>query len=143
MIDDNNSRVSDAERERTARSLAAHVGAGRLNISEFDSRVARAYAATTRSELDSVMQDLPDEAPTKAVRRERYSQSHWLPWLGVGVLCIAIWAATSIATWNLLYPWPVWVIGPWGLALLARTRLETLPPTLESLCRKTSKQPST
>lgn len=143
MIDDDNSRVSDAERERTARLLAAHVGAGRLNIGEFDSRVARAYAATTRSDLESVVRDLPVEPVTKAVRRQRHSQAHWLPWLSVGVLCMAIWAATSIATWNFLYPWPIWVIGPWGLAILARTSLETLPPTLESMCRKTSKQPST
>jgi hypothetical protein len=143
MIDDTRTRVSDAERERTARLLATHVGAGRLDIGEFDSRVARAYAATTRSDLDSVVRDLPVEATTKPVRSNRRSHAHWVPWLSVGVLCIAIWAATSIATWNFLYPWPIWVIGPWGLAILARTRLETLPPTLESMCRRTSKQPST
>jgi len=34
---------------------------------------------------------------------------------------LVIWAATSLATWEFLYFWPVWVIGPWGAVLLAQT----------------------
>ena len=34
-------------------------------------------------------------------------------------IVLAIWAATSLATWEFLYFWPVWVIGPWGAVLLA------------------------
>jgi hypothetical protein len=28
---------------------------------------------------------------------------------------------TSLASGDWIYPWPIWVIGPWGAVLLART----------------------
>ncbi len=31
-----------------------------------------------------------------------------------------IWTATSLATWDFRYFWPIWVIGPWGAVLLAQ-----------------------
>jgi hypothetical protein len=34
---------------------------------------------------------------------------------------IAIWATISLASWELQYFWPAWVIGPWGAVLLAQT----------------------
>jgi hypothetical protein len=37
------------------------------------------------------------------------------------VIVLGIWLATSIAAGTLLPFWPVWVIVPWGAALLART----------------------
>jgi hypothetical protein len=36
---------------------------------------------------------------------------------------VTIWAATSLASWEFLYFWPIWVIwfiGLWGAVLLAR-----------------------
>lgn len=40
-------RIGDAERERTAALLGEHVGAGRLELAEFEERVRSAYAART------------------------------------------------------------------------------------------------
>jgi hypothetical protein len=45
----------------------------------------------------------------------------WGSWLSTALVVITIWAATSLASGDWLYFWPVWVIGPWGAVLLART----------------------
>jgi len=37
------------------------------------------------------------------------------------VIVVGIWLVASLATMDFRYPWPVWVIGPWGAVLLART----------------------
>ena len=34
---------------------------------------------------------------------------------------LTIWAITSLASWQLLYFWPIWVVGPWGALLLVRS----------------------
>jgi hypothetical protein len=41
--------------------------------------------------------------------------------LTTSLIVLTIWAATSLANWEFSYFWPVWVIGPWGAVLLART----------------------
>lgn len=45
----------------------------------------------------------------------------WRSWLITALIVIGVWATISLADWELLYFWPVWVIGPWGAVLLART----------------------
>jgi hypothetical protein len=45
----------------------------------------------------------------------------WRSWTTTSLIVLAIWAATALAAWNLLYFWPIWVIGPWGVVLLVRT----------------------
>jgi hypothetical protein len=35
----------------------------------------------------------------------------------VGALCVSIWAVASIVHGRLLYFWPMWVVGPWAIAL--------------------------
>lgn len=52
-------RASDSEREHTARFLQQSYSEGRLTMAEFDERVASAYAARSRSELEALTQDLP------------------------------------------------------------------------------------
>jgi hypothetical protein len=52
-------RVSDAERENVVRRLRRAVVEGRLDMDEFDERVAIAYAARTRGDLDPLTSDLP------------------------------------------------------------------------------------
>ena len=44
----------------------------------------------------------------------------WASWLTTAVIVVGIWALTVLAS-GWVYPWPVWVIGPWGVVLLART----------------------
>ena len=52
-------RASDAERERAAETLRRHHADGRLTTDELEERTARAYAATTRGDLDQLFGDLP------------------------------------------------------------------------------------
>jgi hypothetical protein len=52
-------RVSDADREAVVRRLQRSAQEGRLTLAELDERVTAAYAARTRGELDSLVEDLP------------------------------------------------------------------------------------
>jgi hypothetical protein len=52
-------RASDADRERAVRALRTHHLAGRMTAEEFERRIELAYAATTRDELEELVEDLP------------------------------------------------------------------------------------
>jgi hypothetical protein len=52
-------RVSDSEREEVATILRAAVTEGRLTLEEGDERLAQAYAAKFRDDLDPLTADLP------------------------------------------------------------------------------------
>jgi len=80
-------RASDAEREAAARSLGAHLAAGRLTLDEFSERIDRAYRARTLDELDALSADLPSEEdadpPASAPRKPTLvvlSRSHRPAW---------------------------------------------------------------
>jgi hypothetical protein len=60
-------RVSDDDREAVVTRLREAVGAGRLDLDEFDKRAERAYAARTLIELGAVTADLPGPPPRFAV----------------------------------------------------------------------------
>ena len=121
-------RASDAERDQVVRQLARHLADGRLDLAEYDARAARVYATTTRDDLRLVLSDLPalaDEAGWSKQVRPRARIPLWQrielrAWAGVSLLVLGIWAAVSLGTGELTYPWPVWVIGPWGAVLAFR-----------------------
>lgn len=52
-------RVGHDDRERAIAALNEHLNAGRLSLTEFDERSARAIAANTRRDLDALFADLP------------------------------------------------------------------------------------
>jgi len=52
-------RASDTERDRAAETLRAGFAEGRLTRAELDDRIATAYAAKTRADLDALTGDLP------------------------------------------------------------------------------------
>ncbi|MGD9988423.1 DUF1707 SHOCT-like domain-containing protein [Pseudonocardia sp.] len=118
-------RIGDAEREHTEALLRVHVGAGRLDLPEFESRLDAVYTARTRADLDGVTRDLP--APTAhpaAPARPRPGPQHaatWAPWALAGTICTVVWLATSIGTGSVQPFWPIWVIGPWGAMLMLAT----------------------
>jgi Domain of unknown function (DUF1707) len=136
-------RAADADRAAVAETLGAHMSAGRLTVAEFDERLARAYAAKTYGELAELTVDLPPlakagAASVPAPRQDTqpaprataspspwaggWDQTHsWRAWLTTSLIVLTIWAATSLASWEFHYFWPVWVIGPWGAVLLAQT----------------------
>ncbi|WP_024806484.1 DUF1707 domain-containing protein [Nocardia sp. BMG51109] len=125
-------RASDAERRQVVDLLARHLSEGRLDLTEYDERVARVYATVTRDDLRLVLSDLPEppdrrdghaDTATSSKRSARvpiWQRIEGTAWLGVGLLCVAIWGMVSIGVGELTYPWPIWVIGPWGAVLVFR-----------------------
>jgi uncharacterized protein DUF1707/uncharacterized protein DUF4234 len=52
-------RVSDAERQAAVDSLRLAFSDGRLDLAEYDERIAQAYGAVTYADLDRLFTDLP------------------------------------------------------------------------------------
>jgi len=52
-------RISDAERDTTARELGEHMALGRLGYEEFTMRLDGVFTADTTLELHAAMVDLP------------------------------------------------------------------------------------
>ena len=135
-------RAADTDRAAVATVLGQHMSAGRLTVDEYDDRLARAYAAKTYGELAELTADLPATPKPRAPEADRphsavpaqacapmagpwawhgSAQSSWRSWLSTALIVVTIWAATSLASWEFHYFWPIWVIGPWGAVLLAQT----------------------
>jgi hypothetical protein len=178
-------RASDADRERVVERLRRAQAEGRIDVFEFDERVAAAYAARTYADLEPLTADLPAERPdawartaaaaphTGAPHADRFRadrsrvgaplgasgtragaplggptyptyagatqaglprgrgsvRARWsggwalarrielVCWLLVSLLNLVIWAAVSVAAGGGVYPWWIWVAGPWGVAL--------------------------
>ena len=128
-------RAADADRAAVADQLGDQMSAGRLTVAEYDERLARAYAARTYGELEALTADLPRPAARPAAAAAAPRATHgacgwsggpsreaaWRNWVVTAVIVLTVWIATSIASSELQYPWPIWVIGPWGAVLLAQT----------------------
>lgn len=130
-------RVSDADRDQVASVLREHHAQGRLTLEEFQERLERAYAAKTYADLDAIVADLPADdlfrLPMPAHQRRRPASrtrgqvlrrrvilvSAWSTWAFVSSVNLVIWLAVSIAVAEPIYPWWIWVAGPWGAAMLA------------------------
>ncbi|MEU7138319.1 DUF1707 domain-containing protein [Nocardia sp. NPDC046473] len=119
-------RASNAEREKVVRLLARHLDDGRIDLAEYDQRTAQVYATTTTDDLQLVLSDLPKlpkESAGKADSPSRmpiWQKIEGSSWLGVSVLVLSIWGAISLSVGEFTYPWPIWVIGPWGAVLVFR-----------------------
>jgi hypothetical protein len=116
MADLSSMRVADAEREQLIEELREHTGEGRLSAEELEERVGRAYAATTRADLDALRADLPVSSTTVAVElrkrkgrlRRRLAQEAG-GGLGVSALATGVWLLTG--GHHHADFWPAWVIG--------------------------------
>jgi hypothetical protein len=64
-------RADDAERHRVIEVLRAHLLDERLTMDEYAERVGTAWAATTLSELDALIADLPRLRGSTRKRRGR------------------------------------------------------------------------
>jgi DUF1707 SHOCT-like domain len=133
-----NLRASDADRQSVADKLRAALDEGRLDLAEYDDRLKEAYAAKTYGDLKGLLRDLPPVVPGihsqlepaagKGVKPAapsgmtmKWIAAMWSGWLSTGLIVVAIWFATSVASGGAQYFWPIWVIGPWGAILLAST----------------------
>ena len=120
-------RAGDADRDSTVKELQEAFAEGRLSQDEFDDRLERAHSARTFGELATLTSDLPGIAvpatPAKddPPKDKQDLRTVWASWLGVGVLVNIIWFATWMGGGPAPYYWPIWVIGPWGGALVIWT----------------------
>ena len=131
-------RAADDDREAVASTLGRALSEGRLSVDEYEERLAKAYAARTYGDLAGLTADLPGATATartpapEPVRAPRPAgacgpapwtgmRAVWAPWLATAVIVTSIWLATSLGSGRFDYFWPIWVIGPWGAVLLART----------------------
>jgi hypothetical protein len=139
-------RAADADREAVAAALGRHMAAGRLSLAEYEDRVAQAWSARTYGDLASLTADLPaspsaaasppgsadratgraawpsSSSPVRAWSEHGGSAGHgWQSWATTSVTVLVVYLATALGTQELHYFWPIWVIGPWGAALLVRT----------------------
>ncbi len=125
---------------QVADRLARAHGEGRLTLVEYDERVRAAHGAVVRDDLAPLVVDLPESVarvePVASGRRHSGRPGLERPvapglpvppgglrgavaaWAVVSVLNVAIWLAVVLGTGSPVYPWWVWVAGPWGVVLL-------------------------
>jgi hypothetical protein len=121
-------RVSDVERAAVQERLREAVGAGQLDLHEFDARVATAWQAKTRGELSRVTADLPavpppPPKPAAPPRRRIFSDTPGgvtlrvlsIIWLCAFSINVVVWFLVSVTS-GFTYPWPVWML-PSGAVL--------------------------
>ena len=132
-------RAADTDREAVVARLRTALSEGRLELDEFDERVAEAYRAKTYADLDRLLTDLPGVAPVSQSQLAptppapapvpaaspgtvpRWLAALWGTWAAAVGINVVIWLLVSISTADLVYFWPMWVGGPWGAVLLVAT----------------------
>jgi len=139
MDDRRKMRTSDREREEVVGQLRAALDDGRLKMEEYVDRMGLAYEAVTYGDLAALHADLPPagsvaqrEATSPAAAPQAVAARPgvladlptalkvlWTIWLAAVSINIVVWVLVGITSGHLAYPWPAWVAGPSGAALLA------------------------
>lgn len=125
-------RASDGDRDRVAEALREHMAQGRLTADEFNERLELLYASKTYGELAKLTADLPDtdlhnlparqaEPQPPKKKDEDSLKAHWATWATVAGINWVVWLAIGLPNGEFTYPWPIWVMGPWGVILLVST----------------------
>jgi hypothetical protein len=140
---DDRLRAADEDRQWVAERLRAALDQGRLRLAEYDDRLRLAYQAQTYAELNLLLDDLPpsivgaavavpaqqapEPAPAAPPAREPSRGLPtalivlWIIWGGVVGINLVIWLLVMAGNGHSVYPWPIWVAGPSGVALLTVT----------------------
>lgn len=135
-------RAADNDREAVVERLTRAQAEGRLDLAEFDHRTQLAWAAQTYAELAALVADLPTDgaaaqrSPAPAYVPPPY-QPAYLPrpaapgvpgkagnvlvrtWLAVSMINFVVWGLVCVTEFEWVYPWWIWVAGPWGALVLA------------------------
>lgn len=111
-------RASDADRERTVRSLREHYASGRLTSEELEERIAQAYEARDRSELRALIRDLPLDLRRRrasiGMRMQRAAlRAHATTYGATSAGLVGIWAMDGGTFW------PAGPIVGWGAFVAA------------------------
>jgi hypothetical protein len=137
-------RAADVDRTYVAEILKRAVDEGRLSLSEYDDRLVRTYEARTYGDLDKVILDLPRPSRRSAIRPVSstppvpgagwsppqqqtpgrdpdWLRRAWAAWAIAVSVNVVVWLIVSLTTAEFIYPWPLWVAGPWGAVLLVTT----------------------
>lgn len=129
-------RASDGDRDKVAAVLREHYAQGRLTVEEFDERLERLYTSKTYGELARLTTDLPDvdlARLSSAARphpgrdpdrraRSKDARGMWATWAVASGVNWMIWFIVGVTNGlDFPYPWPLWVMGPWGVVLLIST----------------------
>jgi hypothetical protein len=132
-------RASDDDRQQVVDRLRAAFEDGRLKMEEFTERVGLAYQALTYGDLAQLHADLPSASPEAeprpapasagspavAAKRSAFADLPaplkvlWTIWLAAVSINVVVWVLVSGTSGHFIYPWPLWVAGPYGAALLA------------------------
>jgi hypothetical protein len=162
MDDTQTMRASDRDRQDVVDRLGAAVADGRLRMDEYKERMELAYQAVTYGDLAPLCGDLPASGsvaerdtvavtavapPAPPVRQNFLAglpavlRVLWATWLVAVSINAVVWVLVSATTGHLMYPWPAWVAGPYGAALLAisapisQTRRSRPRVTRRAACR--------
>jgi DUF1707 SHOCT-like domain len=140
MDDRRGMRASDNDRQEVVDRLRGALEDGRLKMDEYVDRMGHAYQAVTYGDLAALCADLPaanlmtaepKAAPPAAAPPRRGAHCGclaglpvvlkvlWTIWLAAVSINIVVWVLVSGITSHLVYPWPLWVAGPYGAALFA------------------------
>jgi hypothetical protein len=134
-------RAADHDRQEVVDHLRTALDDGRLTLEEYLDRMGRAYQAVTYADLAPLSADLPvggrvGAAPAPAAKPAVAAAPPspwcgafgrlpgplrvlWTIWLIAVSVNVVVWLLVSVTTASLIYPWPLWVAGPYGAVLLA------------------------
>ncbi|MFF0863290.1 DUF1707 domain-containing protein [Nonomuraea sp. NPDC003560] len=125
-------RASDVDRDRVAAILREHTAQGRITMEEFNERLEELYKSKTYGDLAKLTADLPDvdlrhrpakpeAAPATRGNLHPGMRAAWGAWATASAINWVIWLIVSLSSDHMIYPWPLWVMGPWGVILLMST----------------------
>ena len=130
-------RAGDADRQAAADRLRAAHDEGRLDLADYDRRLAEAYAAVTYADLDRLFTDLPARSSSPAhsvvsaagvaraagasvvrspARFPLALKILWTAWASVVAINLTVWLLVSLAVDESVHFWPMWFAVP-GVAL--------------------------
>ena len=121
-------RVSDAERQRCAAVLRSHAAVGRLDLDELDTRLAAAYAAPTRNDIDLLICDLPHVTTPHPGAPAELARALLLQGTLIATVSVAIGVAVWLATGASAVFWPGWVAPLVALVHVAPSAARGLRP---------------
>jgi hypothetical protein len=125
-------RAADADRQAVADRLLRALEEGRLDLLEYDDRLARAYRALTYGELAELLTDLPAQPRPAAAPDPGAAPARPLPaplralatlWTAVVAINLTVWLLVSIGIGRPDYFWPMWLAVPGALLVALRAAL--------------------
>jgi hypothetical protein len=122
-------RAGDRERAATADQLGQALAQGYLDMTEYEQRVAAAFAAHSSLELRQLLADLPIAQLRRNDPRRREARNaaarmsvrlHLAGYVLMVVVVLTVWLSVALSggTW---YFWPVWPILGAGIGVLGHS----------------------